>query len=296
VSASDPGARIAQAYVDACDAELRALKPGNVHVHADGHRMTVSDFERSARASASVMGDAGLSVGTRIHEAIRRTHDAVGSNTNLGIVLLCAPLASAAFAAGAVLPTLDALRTALATVLAQLDVEDAEEVYAAIRLASPAGLGTASEHDVHEPARTTLLDAMRAAADRDRIAAQYATGYRDVFELGVPRLLEGLGRWHDLRRATTSAYLAFLAGFVDSHVARKHGLATAERVRADAAAAEREFASADGAAVPHDALMRLDAELKAEGLNPGTSADLTVASLYALHLTQRASDLRGGNA
>jgi triphosphoribosyl-dephospho-CoA synthase len=287
VPAKDDGARIAQAYLDACDTELRALKPGNVHDYADGHRMTVRQFELSAAASAPVMGTPGLPVGTRIHEAIRRTHAAVGCNTNLGIVLLCAPLASAAFAAGASRLNLAGLRSALATVLANLDVEDAEQAYAAIRLASPAGLGTASEHDVREPARTSLLDAMRAAEDRDRIAAQYARDFQDVFELGVPRLTGGLDCWGDLHWATTSAYLGFLAAFPDSHVARKHGHATAERVCTEARAAEATFIASSDAALRMDALLQLDAALKSRGLNPGTSADLTVASLFALGLLRR---------
>src|SRR5262245_13649680 len=141
---SDPCARIAQAYLEACRAELHALKPGNVHIYADGHGMTVSDFEQSANVSAPIMSEPGLSVGARIHGAIRRTHDAVGSNTNLGIVLLCAPLASAAFAADV---TGD-LRSALHTVLASLTVEDAEQTFAAIRLAAPAGLGESAAQDV----------------------------------------------------------------------------------------------------------------------------------------------------
>jgi triphosphoribosyl-dephospho-CoA synthase len=285
VPAKDPGSRIAQAYLDACDAELRALKPGNVHVYADGHRMTVSDFEKSARASAAAMGDPALSTGARIHEAIRRTHDAVGSNTNLGIVLLCAPLASAA-AALSDAPSLDELRGAVDAVLARLDVDDAEHAYAAIRLASPAGLGRSNEHDVHEPARTTLLHAMRAAADRDRIAAQYATGYRDVFELGVPRLVDGLEGSNDPGIATTCAYMGFLAAFPDSHIARKHGDARAEEVRAAAAVLEMELRPDVTASALIPKLLAYDAELKSRGLNPGTSADLTVASLFALHLAR----------
>src|SRR4029453_10286634 len=155
--------------LDACHTELHALKPGNVHVYADGHRMTVRDFEQSAQASAPAMGAAGLAVGARIHEAILRTHAAVGCNTNLGIVLLCAPLAAAAHACDA-----DGdLRGSLHAVLATLDVADAEEAFAAIRLASPAGLGEAPVHDVRSRPSVTLLQAMRAAEHRDRIAAQY---------------------------------------------------------------------------------------------------------------------------
>jgi triphosphoribosyl-dephospho-CoA synthase len=280
VPATDSGARIAQAYLNACDTELRALKPGNVHDYADGHRMTVTDFEKSAQASAPAMADVTLSVGARIHDAIRRTHEAVGCNTNLGIVLLCAPLAAAAHARA---PG-DDLRGALHAVLAKLDVADAEAAFAAIRLAAPAGLGEAPEHDVRSRASVTLLDAMRAARDRDCIAAQYATGFRDVFEHGVPRLREGLRRWSDARWAATWAYLGFLATFPDSHIARKQGTARAEEVRVAATALDAELRSRDAPSEMSARLLAYDAELKSRDLNPGTSADLTVASLFALYL------------
>src|SRR5262249_53999218 len=95
-----PDAAVAAAYLDSCLAELSAPKPGNVHVFAGGHDMTTADFEASARVSAPVMGRRGLSVGERILGAIKATRSVVGCNTNLGIVLLCAPLATAAMQAG----------------------------------------------------------------------------------------------------------------------------------------------------------------------------------------------------
>src|SRR3546814_16772270 len=84
MSAADARApdHVARAYLTACRIELQSLKPGNVHVFADGHRMTVADFEASAEASAPVIADPALAVGERIQQAIRRTPSAVGSNTN----------------------------------------------------------------------------------------------------------------------------------------------------------------------------------------------------------------------
>jgi triphosphoribosyl-dephospho-CoA synthase len=274
---------IIQAYLDACLAELQSLKPGNVHVFADGHGMSLRDFEASARASAPVMAEPDLSVGERIHTAIRRTHEAVGCNTNLGIVLLCAPLAAAALA-----PAERSLRDRLRAVLAALDVADAEQAFAAIRLAEPAGLGESAEHDVRRPATVTLLAAMTTAAERDRIARQYATGFQDVFELGILRLASGLARWNDLRWATTSTYLGFLAAFADSHIARKYGAGRAEAVRRDAQRLEAALLAQAEPADMTTALLKFDAMLKAEAVNPGTSADLTVASLFAQRLEAQA--------
>src|SRR5690242_14660894 len=87
---------LSAAYIAACELELRALKPGNVHDFAAGHGMTVDDFAASAEVSAGPLCRPGASVGERILGAIRATRERVGCNTNLGIVLLAAPLVAAA--------------------------------------------------------------------------------------------------------------------------------------------------------------------------------------------------------
>ena len=114
------GALILDAYLSACRTELRALKPGNVHDYAAGHGMTVADFEKSATASAPCLAQPGLHVGARILAAVRLTRAATGCNTNLGILLLAAPLAAAAFNAAP-----GGLRPALEDILAALDRGDA---------------------------------------------------------------------------------------------------------------------------------------------------------------------------
>jgi len=270
------GDAVAAAYRDACLAELAALKPGNVHVFAGGHDMTAADFEASARASAPAMGAPALTVGDRILEAIRCTREAVGCNTNLGIVLLCAPLAQAALSSGT-----GSLRDRVQRILARLDVADAEQAFAAIRLAEPGGLGAAPQHDVRAPATVSLGAAMAAAADRDRIAAQYAGGFGDIFELGLPSLRAGLARWRSGQWATTAAYLTFLARLPDSHVARKYGIERAQGVSAMARPFEARLQLADDPEQLVETLLAFDRELKAAGVNPGTSADLTVATLFA---------------
>ena len=81
----------------ACRAELEAPKPGNVHVFAAGHGMDGGRFRAQRRGRAPARSPSrGARVGARILGAVEATHAAVGMNTNLGIVLLCAPLAAAA--------------------------------------------------------------------------------------------------------------------------------------------------------------------------------------------------------
>jgi triphosphoribosyl-dephospho-CoA synthase len=276
---NSPEDRVAAAYIEACLAELDAPKPGNVHRFAPGHRMEVADFVRSAEASAAAIAAKGVRVGVRIRAAVDATLKAVGQNTNLGIILLCAPLAAAAEAGNA------PLRPALAGVLDRLDRADAADVFSAIAAANPAGLGRASRHDVNAPAAATLREAMAEAAGRDRIARQYVTTYDDVFSLGLPALATANPRYSDSRWSTLAVYLAFLAAMPDTHIVRKFDLGAAEAVRREAVGWRDAFAAARDPQAIADGLLGWDAALKSRGINPGTSADLTVATLFASRLS-----------
>jgi len=270
---------IARSFHDACLAELDALKPGNVHRLSEGHRMTVADFEASAAAAAPLIGHKGLPVGRRIRLAVEATREAVGQNTNLGIVLLAAPLAEAALA-----PRRGDLRARLHGVLQGLSVEDAREAYQAIRETAPGGLGEAPEHDVRSEPGVTLLEAMRAAETRDRIAWNYTHDFADIFTLGLKWLAHAEDRWGDPAWAASRVYLGFLAHVPDTLIERKFGERVAARIREEARPIESsltECASPEAMAAP---LAAFDQALKERGLNPGTSADLTVATLFAAAL------------
>jgi triphosphoribosyl-dephospho-CoA synthase len=264
--------KVAAAFLAACRAELEALKPGNVHVHGEGHGMTVADFETSAVAAAAHIAASGVAVGARILGAVEATRQAVGQNTNLGIILLAAPLAvSAERANGA------GLRAALKAVLAELTREDAALCFQAIALANPGGLGEVSKHDVRAPAQITLLEAMRLAAGRDRIAYQYGSGYADIFDIGIPAARDAASP----AEAAAKVYWRFLTRLPDSHIARKFGAGKAKAVRKLAQEIGRTLDKTPDGRARALLLLKLDARLKAERLNPGTSADLTVATLFA---------------
>jgi len=273
------------AFISACRAELDALKPGNVHVHGAGHGMEASHFEDAALAAAPWIADPSLKVGLRVRRAVEASLAAAGCNTNLGIVLLCAPLSKAAQSpppapsplAGDV-ATL--LRRSLAQVLLELDREDAADVYEAILRANPAGLGTAEREDVSAPPAATLREAMALAAGRDRIARAYVTDFEDVFAFGLPELERARRHAVSGHDAVTTLHMSYLAAFPDSHIARKHGAETACSVHAAARQRERLWRPS---ARPdtHGELLAFDRELKARGLNPGTTADFVVATLFA---------------
>lgn len=277
---------VAKTFRDACLAELDALKPGNVHRFGDDPRMSVADFERSARVAAAPLAQAGASVGERISASVAATIAAVGHNTNLGIILLSAPLASAALSEEA-----SDLRKRLAKVLAGLGLEDAREAYAAIRLANPGGLGDVPNHGIDAEPTITLLEAMKAAEGHDRIAWNYSHDFADIFNSGLPRLRDAAKRGWTAPLATTSVYLGFLSTIPDSLIERKFGRPQALEVQAEAKALAAKLNDSGDPGEIEQILKDFDRSLKSRGLNPGTSADLTVATLFAASV--QALELRG---
>ena len=259
----------------ACEIDVLSIKPGNVSVASPGHGMSADDFLASAAAILDPMTQPGSSVGERILASISATRSVVDCNTNLGIVLLCAPLSHAALNRKPGQP----FREALDDCIERLTVSDAVNAYAAIRLAQPAGLGRRTTHDVADAPTISLREAMVEAQNHDSIARQYANGFADIF--GCQRILSHLRRrWNDDRWTATAVYLDLLARNPDSHVARKFGLDTALRISHEALPLSQ---AALQSAEPDELLPRLrkwDNELKAAGINPGTSADLTVAAIY----------------
>jgi triphosphoribosyl-dephospho-CoA synthase len=276
------GEQVAAAAQLACLLEVSATKPGNVCPGCDFHDTRYEDFLASAVAIGPAMAAAGeRPLGATIRAAVEATGRWTRSNTNLGIVLLLAPLARAAHAART---GRGALRERLTRVLAETTLADAAETYAAIRMAHPGGLGESPAEDVSAPPTVTLREAMALAAGRDGIAREYATDFRVTFAAGAPALRAarhaGLS-WGD---ATVEAYLALLAGQPDTHIARKLGPKEAERVSARAAEVRR--AGGVRTAAGRDGLAALDRELRdaTNSRNPGTTADLTCAALFVVIL------------
>ena len=250
----------------ACVLEASADKPGNINPRHDFADTSYEDMLRSAIALGPELGRAAeRGVGDTVLAAVRATHRVAGANTNLGIALLLAPLARAALLGGT-------LRERTEEVLGALTLDDARAAYAAIRAAGAGGLGEPVEHDVRDEPTISLRDAMAAAADRDSVAAEYATGYALTFELGLPALAVALDAGLAPRAATVELFLALLAAVPDTLIARKRGRDAAEHVSAGAA---RVLAG-------QVTLEAYDASLRADGnaLNPGTTADLVTAVLF----------------
>lgn len=260
----------------ACLLEVAAAKPGNVTPAQDFSDMTYADLVRSGLVLGPVFARRRAlrrSVGQLIADGVSETARVTEANTNLGIVLLFAPLVRAEATRRADEP----LRSATERILAQLDVDDAAAAFAAIVRARPGGLGEASEHDVRAPARVSLRDAMAAAADRDSIASEYATGYAIVFDTGLPLLAAALRDSSPTLEAIVSLYVGLLASHPDTLIERKAGAAAAQAV----SAAAREVRDGTRSLADFDASLRGPDHR----LNPGTTADLVAATLLAALLS-----------
>jgi len=265
---------IGQTATLACLLEVSAPKPGNVHRGADFEDLTLNDFLISAVAIEPQMeaAAAGVPLGECILEAVKATQRLVATNTNLGMVLLIAPLAAATIG----IP----IQEGIQEVLAELTAEDAQNVYEAIRLAKPGGMGDVDELDLAGPAPGDLMLAMRTAAERDLIARQYVNNFHEVFTLVVPWLAEGKKAGLPLTTNLVHVYLKIMSQFPDSLILRKCGAGIAAQ-SAELAKVVLEAGKPDEESYRR-ALSDLDFWLRNDHhrRNPGTSADLLAAGLF----------------
>lgn len=265
--------QLADWIYQACRSEVLAEKPGNVSPGKTFRNADVADFLESARVSAPWLAQAGtLGVGRAIYEAAKATRDAVGHNTNLGILLLLGPMAAVRLEVP--------LLAGLPNLLRSLTVEDADWTYKAIRVAEPGGLGESDTQDVRESPTETLRECMRHAADRDLIAQQYTTDFHDILHRGLELFGESATAVPEAQRIGFVA-LKLMSVFGDSLVARKCGIAVSEGLKHRAA-------SVLVAGWPHTASGRqawseFDGWLRSDGnrLNPGTTADIIAAIVFA---------------
>jgi triphosphoribosyl-dephospho-CoA synthase len=259
----------------ACIWEVTARKPGNVHRYRDFEDLCHVDFLHSAAAIAPVMAMASTqTVGETILAAVRATRQVVSTNTNLGIILLLAPLAA--------VPRAVPLKVGVTRILNELTCADARTAYEAIRLAAPGAMGNSSQQDLSEQPTLTLREVMALAADRDLIARQYANGFQEVLDEGAPALLTRLEQGAPLEEAIIYCHLRLMAAYPDSLIGRKRGQAEAgESSRRARQVLDLDWPNSENA---WGKLAELDTWLRAVGheRNPGTTADLVTACLFVL--------------
>ncbi len=259
----------------ACLLEITIPKPGNVHRGADFEDASFADFVASAVAIDPAMDAAAeRRLGETVLDAVQATRRLVATNTNLGSVLLLAPLAA--------VPRGISFADGLPDVMQSLDEDDARLTYQAINEAKPGGLGHVDSLDVAGEPPDDLLAAMRAAADRDLVARQYTNSFREVLDGVRPWIQHGLGRGWKLADAVIHSHVRLMSEYPDSLIARKCG----PEIAAESARRAGRVLDSGG---PGDenyqrALGDLDFWLRSDGhrRNPGTTADLIAAGLFTM--------------
>lgn len=246
-----------------------------MHRGADFADLSFADFAVSAVAIGPAMESAAKAgVGRAVYDAIAATRRLVSTNTNLGMALLIAPLAA--------VPRTELLTpVAVHAVLTRLTADDARLVYEAIRLAQPGGLGKVEEMDVASAPPADLRIAMQAAADRDLVARQYVEDFPLVLGEALPMLVAGKQAGWSLTEAIVHTHVALIATHGDSLIARKCGTDVSQK----AAVLAKQVLAAGGPGDEqyYEAVADFDFWLRADGhrRNPGTSADLLAATLFA---------------
>ena len=256
----------------ACLMEATARKPGNVHPEASFDDLTYDDFVRSADIVAPILASAeDIGVGRAILESVQATREALGRNSNLGIILLLAPLAA--------VPRSVPLRQGIGAVLQAIDLKQTQEVYDAIRLAAPGGMGEVEEGDVSQAPPFPLLEAMNHARERDAIALEYVTDF--ALTTGQAATIVASTAHHDWELRVIHLHLWFLARRPDTLIARKCGIDVAEEAQGWAQHLFAEgWPETDGSVRLQ---RKFDRWLREDGhrRNPGATADLIAAALFA---------------
>jgi triphosphoribosyl-dephospho-CoA synthase len=284
-------------------------KPGNVHRTRDAAETRFEHFlaggiaigpamrtlaEKGYDAGTSRLDISRIGLGSKI---LRACQDSLswqrGGNVNLGVVLLLAPLAatSGLYLSKRSHVDLHQLRRDLEAVIMAAVPEDSVWIYRAIRAAVPPRvLGRVEELDVMDDSALTRireegltpLQIFEDCQGRDSICGEWVTGFSVTFTLGYPALKEALQKSGDINMAVVHAFLRILSEVPDSLIERKSEREAALEVSRMASEALKR----GGLTNPEGkkAILEMDETLHKAGgnLNPGTTADLTAASLYLL--------------
>ncbi len=300
----DKAKKISQCLELAILLEASAHKPGNVNVVTDFESTRYEHFLASAVAvtpslefgarrgiavSEGKTDVADVGIGKIIKNCVTEIASwQHGGNTLLGTVILLSPMS---VAAGMTMKddvfTASDLRRNLKLVTESTTPIDAFDLYEAIEVANPSGLGKAPDLDVNDPAsknrilqeKVSMYEVFKIAEPYDTICSEYVNNYRVTFDIAYPSLSKHLNHTADPSSATIQTFLEVLAKVPDTFIARKTNIQKAREVSLRA----REVVELGGVetAAGKKALDRLDEELRKQSnlLNPGTTADIIAAAL-----------------
>ena len=273
-------------------------KPGNVHRTRNYDDMVFQDFAISAVVIGDTMEEVAsqakeaddlskAELGRFILQSVDETNKWIETNTNLGIMMMCIPIAAAASISGG----FDEIQENVGRLMDATTVDDAVNLYDAINIADAGGMGDQEEFDVmSEKAKDelrannqTMYDVLEISAGWDRLANELTNKMPVCFEIGYPTFYNFWESSDDvdaINMATVLTFMTVLSQIPDTLISRKYGDETAESVSQKAAEILK-FKDDDSFV---EKLLEFDDYLFENGYNPGTTADLTAASIFLSYL------------
>lgn len=267
-------------------------KPGNVHRTRDYDDMEFEDFIISGivigdtiREAASNVDIENPQLGNYILKAVAETDRWIKNNTNLGIVMMITPIAAAA----SISSSFDEIRENIVKLMNNTSVDDACDLYDAINIADAGGMGDQDEYDVSSDSakqelrdnNQTMYDVLKISAPWDMLAREMTGDMPVVFEIGYPTYNE-LIKEKSKNDACLLTFLTILSQVPDTLISRKYGSDDALKV----SMMTRDLLNIKDSSDFKDRLQEFDDYLYKNKLNPGTTADLTAASIFVSYLKE----------
>ena len=301
-----------EAFFKACSLDVRVLKPGNVSFQSPGHKMQAIQFINSLKVVTPIIFDPDKTLGQKIEHSIEASFESAQCNTNLGIVLLCAPIIEALLLIAKdfskheihIEYIFNHLEKYVVKILENTTVDDTRAVFRAIKNANPGGLGTSKIADVRTEPKISLLNAMRAGVHKDFIAKQYVVYFKDILNqelmcyvkhnnIELRKIIEQVDCMKNLEKFVQKIYFYWLVEHQDTHIARKFGTDLANKIKNEARSllldenslqVDSKIKNVNIKELSEKQLLYWDYSLKQRKINPGTSADLTVCTLFLAYI------------
>lgn len=266
-------------------------KPGNVHRTRDFHDMVFEDFLISGIVIGDTIEKVATStskgkaeIGRYILEAVKETDKWIANNTNLGIVMLLVPIS----AATAISDDFSQIQDNIGRLMDDTTVDDAINLYDAINIAEAGGMGNQEEFDVNSSNakedliknNQTMFDVLEISSSWDRLAHELTNKMPVCFKIGYPTFYN-LKKTTSLNRACVLTFLTILSEVPDTLISRKYGDKKAREVSYQA---KELLKFKDDINIFNKKLNDFDSYLFDNKLNPGTTADLTAASIMLSYL------------
>ncbi|MFX1327334.1 MAG: triphosphoribosyl-dephospho-CoA synthase [Promethearchaeota archaeon] len=212
-----------------------------------------------------------------------------GGNVLLGHILILAPLAAAvAICLKEYQYKISDLKYFLSKIIDNSSVNDTLNLYEAIRLCNPGGLGKIEKYDITDENSVNeiindninLKKIFELSKEYDLISLEYSKCFSIILNEGLPYFLNVFRKYGDINIATVNTYLKLLSLNPDTLIIRKSGIEAALNIseRASTILKSKGIASEKGLRL----VLELDNELQEkEGkLNPGTTADLISGVIF----------------